>query len=76
MMAREASLPWERIEELLGQLQRASQTFDCGAIIELLKSANTGYAPNGGLEDLVWCNGQADEVADESHGEQVHRLRV
>jgi FlaA1/EpsC-like NDP-sugar epimerase len=74
MMAREASLPWERVEELLGQLQRASQAFDCGAIIDVLKNAQTGYAPNGEIDDLVWCNGQAGEVVEGHHVEQVHRL--
>ena len=76
MMAREASLPWERVEDLLSQLQRASQTFDCRAIIEVLKNAKTGYAPNGNLEDLVWCNGQANVVAEEGKDDKVHRLSV
>ena len=76
MMAREVSLPWERIEELLGQLQRASQAFDCAAIIEVLKVAKTGYAPNGELEDLVWCNGHSEMVAADRHDDKVHRLSV
>jgi FlaA1/EpsC-like NDP-sugar epimerase len=76
MMAREVSLPWEQVEEFLSQLQRASQAFDCGAVIDVLKKAQTGYAPNGNLEDLVWCNGQADVVAEEHQGEKVHRLSV
>lgn len=76
MMAREALLPWEQVEGFLGQLQRASQSFDCGAIIEVLKNAGTGYAPNGNLQDLVWCNGQSDAVAADSQSEKVHRLSV
>lgn len=76
MMAREVSLPWERIEELLGQLQRASQAFDCAAIIEVLKVAKTGYAPNGDLEDLVWCNDHSDVVAADRQDDKVHRLSV
>jgi FlaA1/EpsC-like NDP-sugar epimerase len=64
MMAREVSLPWEQIEGFLDQLQRASQAFDCGLIIDVLKEAQTGYAPNGKLGDLVWCHGQADVVAE------------
>lgn len=76
MMAREVSLPWEQVEDFLRQLQRASQSFDCGAIIEVLKSAKTGYAPNGNLEDLVWCNRQSDAGVAEHRGEKVRRLSV
>ena len=76
-MAREVSLPWYQVEDFLSQLQRASQTFDCGAVIDVLKNAKTGYAPNGNLEDLVWCNGQSSLVATtESQGEKVRRLSV
>ncbi|WP_188093578.1 nucleoside-diphosphate sugar epimerase/dehydratase [Marinobacter salinexigens] len=56
MMAREVSLPWSEVAELLESLSRSSQAFDCGAVIGLLKEARTGYAPNGELADLVWCN--------------------
>jgi len=76
MMAREVYLPWEQVEDFLSQLQRASQAFDCGAIVEVLKNAKTGYAPNGNLEDLVWCNGQSDVVAADRQGDKVHRLSV
>ena len=75
-MAREVYLPWEQVEDFLSQLQRASQSFDCGAIIEVLKNAKTGYAPNGDLEDLVWCNAQSGLVATDRQGEKVHRLSV
>ena len=57
MMAREVSLTWYELEDLLGKLTRASRAFDCSAVIELLKQANTGYAPGGELVDLVWCSG-------------------
>lgn len=57
MMAREVCLPWAQVDELLGKLMRASQTFDCQTIIDILKEARTGYAPNGDMADLVWCNG-------------------
>ncbi|WP_150912341.1 polysaccharide biosynthesis protein [Marinobacter halotolerans] len=76
MMAREASLPWDRVEELLNQLQGASESFDCDTIIEVLKKANTGYAPSGDLEDLVWRNGQSAAVLEESQDEKVRRLSV
>lgn len=54
MMAREVSLPWDEVAELLTKLTRASQAFDCEAIVEILKQARTGYVPNDGLSDLVW----------------------
>lgn len=57
MMAREVSLPWAEVEDFLNKFSHASQAFDCLAVIELLKQARTGYAPNGELADLVWCNG-------------------
>jgi UDP-N-acetylglucosamine 4,6-dehydratase len=76
MMAREVSVPWEQVEDFLSQLQRASQAFDCGAIIDVLRNARTGYAPNGNLEDLVWCNGQSDVVATDRQDEKVRRLSV
>jgi FlaA1/EpsC-like NDP-sugar epimerase len=76
LMAREVSMPWEEVEEILAQLQRASQAFDCGTIIDVLKRAQTGYAPNGKLEDLVWCNGQVGEGAESRQGEKVHRLSI
>ena len=57
MMAREVSLPWAEVEDFLSKFAHASQTFDCEAITELLRQARTGYAPNGELADLVWCNG-------------------
>ena len=76
MMAREVFLHWEQVEDLLSQLQRASQAFDCRAVIEVLKNAGTGYAPNGDLEDLVWRNGQSAAVIPKSGGDRVRWLSV
>ena len=56
MMAREVSLPWANVEDLLSKFTRASQAFDCQAVVELLKEARTAYEPNGDVADLVWCN--------------------
>ncbi|TGN39919.1 polysaccharide biosynthesis protein [Marinobacter confluentis] len=75
MMAREVSLSWQQVELLLRELQRASQAFDCAAIIKVLKDAKTGYAPNGTLGDLVWCKGDADPTA-ENGDEKLHRFPV
>lgn len=74
MMAREVSMPWAQVEEFLSQLQRASQSFDCKAAIEVLKNAKTGYAPNGNLADLVWCNGQQPPEIEPT--DKVRRLSV
>jgi len=58
MMAREASMIWPKIEELMGRLAQASQSFDCASVIALLKEAGTGYSPTGKTSDLVWCRGE------------------
>lgn len=55
MMAREVSMPWADVEATLDKLMRASQSFDCRSVIEVLRTAPTGYAPNSDVADLVWC---------------------
>ena len=32
----------------------AGQAFDCEGALSVLKTAPTGFAPNGGVGDLVW----------------------
>jgi FlaA1/EpsC-like NDP-sugar epimerase len=54
MKAREASLPWEEVESLMKELDKACHTFDCERVREILLSAPTGYQPTGANEDLVW----------------------
>lgn len=54
MKAREASLPWEEVELLIKELDKACHTFDCERVREILLTAPTGYQPNGVNEDLVW----------------------
>ena len=49
---------WPKIEELMGRLAQASQSFDCASVIALLKEAGTGYSPTGKTSDLVWCRGE------------------
>ena len=60
MMAREASMPWDELEQALSELIRASHEFDCQGIVDTLKNAPTGFEPNGSVADLVWCNGTKD----------------
>ena len=54
MMATEVSLSWSEVEQTLEKLTVASRTFDCAAVIEILKSSPLGYTPAEELEDLVW----------------------
>ena len=72
LMAREVSLEWGEVENLLGKFAKASQTFDCASVIELLKEARTGYSPNGEMADLVWCKG--GQRMDADGGGNVIRL--
>ncbi|MAI32884.1 MAG: nucleoside-diphosphate sugar epimerase [Rhodopirellula sp.] len=62
MMAREVSMVWEEVEQTLNGLKRASHEFDCQGIVDILKNAPTGFAPNGDVADLVWCNGSKDVI--------------
>lgn len=77
MMAREVSMSWAEVEETLDKLMRASQSFDCKSMLEVLRTAPTGYAPNSDVADLVWCSGtvREDKVVF-GIGENVRRLPV
>ena len=54
MMAREVCMTWPEVADTIRQLQYASHAFDCEGVLTILKTAPTGFAPNGGVEDLVW----------------------
>ena len=60
MMAREVCMSWTDIAIVISKLQRASETFDCETVICILKTAPTGFAPSGSVEDLVWNFTAAD----------------
>ncbi|MFL1455723.1 polysaccharide biosynthesis protein [Marinobacter sp. GN3S48] len=75
MMAREVSMSWEDMEATLDKLMRASQSFDCEGMVEVLRTAPTGYAPNSDVADLVWCSG-FEVVEDISAEGNVRRLPV
>ena len=47
-------MTWPEVADTIKQLQYASQTFDCESALSILKAAPTGFAPNGGVGDLVW----------------------
>lgn len=74
MMAREASMPWADVESTLKALTMASQCFDCSRAVDVLKAAPTGYAPNGGVADVVWCNGTAPE-GNAVHIDELPKIR-
>lgn len=74
MMAREVSMPWDKVEMTLNRLMRASQEFDCQQVVEVLRSTPTGYAPNGGVEDLVWLNGGSSSVKKVAEEGVVRKL--
>jgi FlaA1/EpsC-like NDP-sugar epimerase len=54
MMAREVCMSWPEVADTMKQLQHASHAFDCEEVLSILKAAPTGFAPNGGVGDLVW----------------------
>ncbi|MCK7551580.1 polysaccharide biosynthesis protein [Marinobacter goseongensis] len=75
MMAREVSMPWFEVEKTLDSLMRASQSFNCKAVVDVLQAAPTGYAPNSDVVDLIWCAGsQASLAADKK--DNVRRLPI
>jgi FlaA1/EpsC-like NDP-sugar epimerase len=74
MMAREVSMPWDEVEQTLNRLMRASHEFDCGDIIQILRTAPTGFAHNGDVADLVWCNGNQERVGEARNADKVRRL--
>lgn len=74
LMAREVSLTWGEVEEYLGRLTRASQSFDCKAALSILIEARTAYAPNGDVADLVWC--KAGAATPEHHDKDGKVLRL
>ena len=74
MMAREVSMPWDDVHQLLDKLSEASRNFDCGRVVSMLREAPTGYAPNGDVVDLVWCNGKQEAVSPTVPNGKVHHL--
>jgi FlaA1/EpsC-like NDP-sugar epimerase len=74
MMAREVSMPWDEMEQTLNRLMRASHDFDCQEIIQILRIAPTGFAHNGDVADLVWCNGHQERIGEARNEDKVRRL--
>ena len=54
MRAQEAEIPWGLLQELLGNLEVSCERFDHEGLRELLQKMVPGYAPQCGIEDLIW----------------------
>lgn len=54
MRAQEAEIPWPELQELLHALGNACERFDFEEIRAVLQRAVVEYAPQCGIEDLVW----------------------
>ncbi|WP_417566223.1 polysaccharide biosynthesis protein [Marinobacter sp.] len=74
MMAREASMAWDEVEHTLNRLMRASQDFDCQEVVDILKAAPAGFAPNGDVADLVWRNGDHRVAAISQEAGKIRRF--
>lgn len=74
MMAREVSMPWDEVEHTLNRLMRASHEFDCDEIMKILRAAPTGFAHNGDVADLVWCQGGCGPALSSSESEKIRRF--
>ena len=67
-------MPWDEVEQTLNRLMRASHEFDCDEIMKILRTAPTGFAHNGDVADLVWCNGNQERVGEGRNEDKVRRL--
>ena len=74
MMAREVSMPWDEVEQTLNRLMRARNEFDCDEIMQILKTAPTGFASNGDVADLVWCNGGRQLTVATRESDKIRRF--
>jgi hypothetical protein len=52
--AQEAEIPWTTLQPLLKELEQACLDFDHEVVRELLMRLVVEYAPQCGLEDLIW----------------------
>ncbi len=62
MRAHEAEITWSDLQEILAALKSACDRFDHQAVRTLLLRAVSGYAPQGGIEDLLWRLQQGKSV--------------
>jgi FlaA1/EpsC-like NDP-sugar epimerase len=55
MRAMEHSLAWSQVEGLLGELLIALRSFDCVAVVDLLRALVVEYRPAESIHDLIWA---------------------
>ena len=70
MKAKEISLKWQEVDEILGRMDRACHVFDCDKVRGILEEAPLGFAPSSNMEDLVWKQEQLDAPLPEN----VHKM--
>ncbi|MFD2229749.1 nucleoside-diphosphate sugar epimerase/dehydratase [Alkalimarinus sediminis] len=76
MKARELSLSWEEVEEILGRLDRACHIFDCDTVREILESTPLGFTPNNELEDLVWKQDKCEAAMLPDNVRKIERVEL
>ena len=76
MKARELSLKWTEVEEILGRLDRACHIFDCDKVRDILQSTPLGFTPNNALEDLVWKQGRCDAILRPDNVRKIERVEL
>lgn len=54
MRAQEAELPWDVLQAKLNQLDQACTDFDYEQVRKLIQELVVEYAPQCGIEDLIW----------------------
>lgn len=62
MRAQEAEIPWAVLQELLAGLEKACNGFDYEGIRNLLLQTVAEYAPQCGIEDLIWREQSRTEI--------------
>jgi FlaA1/EpsC-like NDP-sugar epimerase len=62
MRAMEPHLPWSELKDILADMLRALDEFDCPRSRELLMRTVTEYRPASGIQDLVWQQSQQSEA--------------
>jgi FlaA1/EpsC-like NDP-sugar epimerase len=60
MRAKEHSLPWSRVEEILSSLLVAMGQSDVSTVSQLLRAAVDEYQPHGEIVDKVWVRREAE----------------
>jgi FlaA1/EpsC-like NDP-sugar epimerase len=66
MRAQETELPWDVLQDVLVRLEAVCERSDCVAMRELLLQAVGEYAPQCGIEDLVWCQKMNSGIRQEN----------